>query len=590
MKRNTVLLCLLLCFFSGLLFFPRQGTGAEDAVPEGWTGIYDREDLEGIASDLSGKYLLMGDIDLTGSDWVPLGNREIPFSGILDGNGHTVYGLKVSDDLYPSGLIAYLCGGTVRRLTVSGSAEGPVAGLLAGKICHGAVTECAAEGTVTSAFFGGGIAGQIYGEEVTVADCVSRVTLAGAGAESSELMLGGIVGSVTGANNSLTRCTFSGSLAPSGPDLSVGGIAGLAEGTVSLLQCESTGALTLSFTDTAYAGGIVGRMGTGNVTVSRCSFRGDWAGSGCGGALYLGGIAGRMSGTYHSSIVQCTAAGSLTGTGHPNFTASSDGYRCTVCSAPSDGAGDTAYVGGIAGASVAEGEQALISQCTSLVSLQGNGSPLMLGGIVGMNRADTGSASVEDCLFAGRLADATPVYRENASCAGGIAGFSGGNGSSLLRRCVSLGDVLVDYPLADGAVAGTVSGYYGDSIAPGDAFRADVSFCYFRAGSRDSYAIPLTGAALSDPASYESFDFLSVWQMDEASGLPCLRSAVAKTPAPVPGDVDGNGAVTEADGKLLALYLSGNGPLTDPQKLRADLDGDGSLSARDLTLLLRSLS
>ena len=54
--------------------------------------------------------------------------------------------------------------------------------------------------------------------------------------------------------------------------------------------------------------------------------------------------------------------------------------------------------------------------------------------------------------------------------------------------------------------------------------------------------------------------------------------------------MDGNGLVTEYDAKLLALYLAGNAELTEGQKSRGDLNGDGVLSARDVTLILRKIS
>ena len=58
---------------------------AEEVVPIG-----SREDLLRMGQDPAGSYELVADIDMGGEDWVPL-----PFSGDLNGNGHTLYNLTV---------------------------------------------------------------------------------------------------------------------------------------------------------------------------------------------------------------------------------------------------------------------------------------------------------------------------------------------------------------------------------------------------------------------------------------------------------------------------------------------------------------
>ena len=63
-------------------------------APEGADGVREISDaatLRGILLDPEGDYRLSADIDLGGMDWIP-----IPFSGTLDGGGHTIYNLTVS--------------------------------------------------------------------------------------------------------------------------------------------------------------------------------------------------------------------------------------------------------------------------------------------------------------------------------------------------------------------------------------------------------------------------------------------------------------------------------------------------------------
>jgi hypothetical protein len=55
------------------------------------TPISNREELENIKNDVSGKYHLVEDIDLSGAEWIPIPN----FSGMLYGQGHIVSGMTV---------------------------------------------------------------------------------------------------------------------------------------------------------------------------------------------------------------------------------------------------------------------------------------------------------------------------------------------------------------------------------------------------------------------------------------------------------------------------------------------------------------
>ena len=45
----------------------------EEALAQGYTLIKTADELQQIESNLSGKYILMNDIDLSGYDWTPLG-------------------------------------------------------------------------------------------------------------------------------------------------------------------------------------------------------------------------------------------------------------------------------------------------------------------------------------------------------------------------------------------------------------------------------------------------------------------------------------------------------------------------------------
>lgn len=616
MRRTSTAFFILLSFLFLWIFLPEPKTEAQNSVPAGYVGITDRAGLEQISAAPDGKYILMNDIDLGEASWTALCTEAEPFTGILDGNGKTLYGMSVSDSQSACGLFSYICGGRVQSLTVSGTSSGSVAGLVVGKISRGEVLDCTVSGTVSSSFFGGGIVGQICGSGVTVSNCSSSAVLSGISSQTGELYLGGVCGAVYGTGQVLTQCDFGGKLQPSGDRFSVGGIAGLldggSQGVITLREHHVGGEMTFSAREAANVGGIVGRVGgalegtaagDGSVSVEKSSFSGVWSTNGCGGVLSLGGIVGRAEASLANiSVIQCVSSGNLLGTGHSDFR-SSDGYRCISCgtslgSVYTENGGTvavqqdldvtySAFVGGILGASVTDGGRLHLSQCAFSGNLLGAGGPLMLGGIVGLNRVDSGTAIIEDCVSAGTLSDATPVHGEIASVHGGIVAFHGGFGTVTLRRCFSSCELSVDYPLCDGAVVGLVSTYNGNDYA---AVNPDVtvSSCYSLTGVRDAYGVSLSGASVSDSNTYEGFDFTTLWQIHPVSGMPDLRGASVSVEVTVLGDVDGNGRVTRYDAVLLSRHLTGNSPLTDAQKQRADCNGDGILNSLDVTLILRN--
>lgn len=604
MKRFATVLCLLLVFLFSASVVSHRPSDAENSVPAGWTGVYDREGLEAISSAPEKKYILMNDIDLSAAEWNALCSEESPFTGVFDGNGFTVYGMTVSHTVNPCGLFSFVSEGTVENLSVIGSSTGPVAGLIAGKISGGALRNCSVRGTVTSSYYGGGICGQIRGQGVTLSQCSSAATLSGTGATESELILGGICGGVYGTGLVLSDCSFTGSFSPTAQHLSLGGIAGEVnggeEGIVSLAGCSAVTDLTLTEYETASAGGIAGRLTQGTLALTFCSFEGSLKGSDCSGIFYAGGIAGRAEGTQKIEILNCTSAGQISLTGHPDYQYS-DVYRCVTCAvslgeAKSESSGMVvghhgldvdycAYGGGILGSALADGGTVRVAQCVSSISFQSAGTPVVVGGIVGMNRSETGTALVEDCLSRGEIRDASPVHGEIASVHGGVVGFHGGSGEAILRRCVSFCEMSVDYFVASGAVTGIASPYYG--IEP--LGTVSVSHCYVFHGAVDANALALSGVQMANPETFETFDFTSIWQIHPVTGLPDLRQTATTLENLPLGDVNGNGRVTRSDGVLLMKYLSGNCPLTEQQLLRADTDGSGWVDSRDVTVLLQTL-
>lgn len=61
------------------------------------TRISTEAQLKAIANDLKGTYVLENDITLSDDEWTPIGTKDRPFTGTLDGQGHTIIGLTVGN-------------------------------------------------------------------------------------------------------------------------------------------------------------------------------------------------------------------------------------------------------------------------------------------------------------------------------------------------------------------------------------------------------------------------------------------------------------------------------------------------------------
>ena len=95
MGKRIISTLLSLALLIGIL--PISATGAAlaaravSSVPDGYTGIYTAEDLNSVRNNLSGKYILMNDINLSSwGEWTPIGTDRAPFTGVFDGNGWSI--------------------------------------------------------------------------------------------------------------------------------------------------------------------------------------------------------------------------------------------------------------------------------------------------------------------------------------------------------------------------------------------------------------------------------------------------------------------------------------------------------------------
>ncbi len=194
----------------------------------------------------SGKFFkLADDLNLAGKSWIPIGaDYEKHFSGIFEGTGHTVYGLKVDSNGSNAGLFGVLNGGTVQNVSIvdaevqSNNYAGIICGLANG---DAKISDCEVSGKVTvRQSRGGGVVGESAEDNdkvPTMQNCKAKVEVKGGS------MIGGLCGSVSGAN--ISNCQVIGGTVygTAGSYTSIGGIAGYLHGKGSLKECGFNGTI-----------------------------------------------------------------------------------------------------------------------------------------------------------------------------------------------------------------------------------------------------------------------------------------------------------------------------------------------------------
>lgn len=396
------------------------------------TPIYTAEQFNGIRNDLTGYYILMNDIDLSGySAWQPIGyaeNSDIgltygnAFKGYLDGNGFAVRGLNIDLSQTPYltvGLFgaidnsATVINLNIENYTVSGACAdqtvyiGGLAGIVNGTVRGGSVSgvlDC-----VGGQYIGGAV-GMLFGE-FSGAEVDTEITAGGS--NDNILRVGGAVGYYV--NGKYEGCTVS-------SDINVfacygyyvGVAAGEAEGRIEGVTVAESSVKAFGTQGTSYAGMYVGK--TSYALLEGISVDGNISASSLG-TLYVGGIAGyavnvansTFGGNFELQIANALYFGGIVGYASGDVS-DCDYFGESIGITP---VADT-YFGGIAG--YAGGSVRGCEASIPSVSVVTKGD-LYLGGIVGYAQG-----GVETARFEGSIsAEAAVAY------VGGIAGYIGGN-------------------------------------------------------------------------------------------------------------------------------------------------------------------
>ncbi len=278
-----------------------------DNVPQDYIGIYTAEDLDNIRNDLNANYILMDDIDLSDLQWDPIAGRIDPngydpigFTGIFDGNGHTISNMSPIvhlDDSANAGLFGTLRDATIKNLemknaTLIGAYDVPIGNDHADGIAFGSIAGVAVDSNIencwASVFVNAEISkpgrlldgkssiGGIVGSGNSVINCCItvgelNVVLASThavGQANANLRVGGVCGGIYAATDCENHCDVRADVIVktkkptewpfydnAWADAYVGGIAGYGD---SLSKCSNFGTIHSTVTTENESGdGIV---------------------------------------------------------------------------------------------------------------------------------------------------------------------------------------------------------------------------------------------------------------------------------------------------------------------------------------------
>ena len=267
MKKKLLSLLLALCLVMALV---PMTAFAEGTSVDNWDGTADTswytdhktdteyhfttaEQLAGLAQlvndktasvSFEGKTIYLdNDLDLSGSQWTPIGNGDNfvrHFAGTFDGQHHKIMNLYhhyTGDELVRNGLFGVVSdGGTLKNLLVidadiASNDDSLIAGILADWVNGGTVENCYTSGKIENNVgnkFVGGLIGQCTWS-TQVKGCGSDATVISTESNEDDVdTVGGLIGQWENSadSSSITDCWFGGSVSCNNIYSAVGGILG----------------------------------------------------------------------------------------------------------------------------------------------------------------------------------------------------------------------------------------------------------------------------------------------------------------------------------------------------------------------------
>lgn len=309
--------------------------------------------LSGVAQNKSANAVLTADIVVnanvlksdgtlnegTFKEWTPIATSASPYTGIFDGQNHTISGLYFNqENSYDVGLFGRNNGKIANAGILDSYFYGTSkVGGMCGNNYTGTISNCYNTGSVSGIGTAGGVSGYNYTGSIT--NCYNTGNVSGSS---------GFVGGVSGYNSKGTIINSYNAGSVSGLEY-VGGVSGI-NYTGSITDCYNIGSVSGS---EGNVGGVNGYNDGGTITNSYN------AGSVSGTERYVGGVSGYNDG---GTITNCYNVGSVGGSG---------------------------YVGGVNG-----WNKGIITNCYNTGSVSGTG--VNVGGVIGRNESN---ASITNCYY-----------------------------------------------------------------------------------------------------------------------------------------------------------------------------------------------
>lgn len=258
----------------------------EDAIKEGYTIIRTPEDLAAMAANPSGKYIMMGDVDLQGVDWTPIGSEDSPFTGEFNGNGYVINNLTINTDdginTQNVGFFGVTDGAELSNITLENATiktpetytKGCV-GALVGLAKGTTFENIEVQADVTGHQKVGGVVGAIVSNGDDKADLYFKDVHSDVNLNGS-FYTGGLVGYIGDLGNAdiiFENCSATGNIALDRK--SAGGLVGEAYKTiVTFNKCNSDVSLT-GDEDASRIGGFIGNVNGAKVSFCNSEFTGS---------------------------------------------------------------------------------------------------------------------------------------------------------------------------------------------------------------------------------------------------------------------------------------------------------------------------
>ena len=243
---------------------------------------------------------LTKNLDLNGIEWTPIGTKGTSnvFKGTFDGNGATISNLKISGGSYVA-LFGETSGAAIKNLTVTGEVSGEdVAGIVA-KATDTTITNCVNKVNVTAtAGKAAGISASFGG---TITKCENRGTVVTAAAQPA----GGLVAWCNAAV--IENCHNYGAVTAGDhgalDSAQAGGLCGNLAAGSTIKNCSNSAVITSA----NLAGGVAGRAGAENKTAIVVE---KFTNTGAIKGTYAAGI---IADAKNVSIKESNVSGTITG-------------------------------------------------------------------------------------------------------------------------------------------------------------------------------------------------------------------------------------------------------------------------------------